>query len=102
MFSNSDVIFEQLAKALYRSTLFVSYADLTGGDQVQLVELQSLSVLMHVLRDSHPHDLVIQDVVGHVLKEIQEAKLPGEMGEDELAHLKDGLQAAPVPCFLTR
>lgn len=95
MFSNSEAIFEQLSKALCRSAMYVSYADLEGGQEAQLMELQSLSVLMHVLRKEHADNLVMQDVTVRVFREIQEIGDPRDFTDEDVAAFQEHLEDVP-------
>ena len=45
MLSNSQTLFEQISKALYRAAMFISNADLTGGEKAWHEEMKAIDVV---------------------------------------------------------
>ena len=62
MLSNSQVIFDQLAEALYRAAFYISFADDTDGAKSRKAELQALHVVMQVLQRDHDEDHFLRDL----------------------------------------
>lgn len=97
MFDPSDETFEILSRALFRAGLFVSHADENGHDQnADLKELQSMSVLMHVMREQHKDSVSMQDIISKVHNHIRDHGDRSEStSKDNYESLCKDLQNAP-------
>lgn len=95
MFSNSAFLFEQLATTLYRAGMYVSFADLTGGEKAQRAEMYALFVLMQILQKQHSEDDFLHD-----LGKLAEGRLEGfdnlvGLPDKDIENIIDDLETTP-------
>jgi hypothetical protein len=56
MLSKSQALFEQISKALYRAGMYVSCADLKGGEKAWHEEMKAIDIVLHVMQKQSSAD----------------------------------------------
>lgn len=62
MFSNSQFIFNDIAAALYRAGLYVSYADKAGGRRARVTEYKAIQTILRILREQNSPESFLHDL----------------------------------------
>lgn len=62
MLSNSQSLFEQISKALYRAGMFVSCADLSGGEKAWHEEMKAIDIVLHVMQKQSSAESFMSDL----------------------------------------
>jgi hypothetical protein len=62
MKSNSQDLFEQISKALYRAGMFVSCADLKGGEKAWHEEMKAIDIVLHVMQKQNSKESFMEEL----------------------------------------
>jgi hypothetical protein len=95
MLSNSQALFSEISRALYRTGAFVSYADLTGGKKAWKAEMQALSFLMQLLQKQNAETSFLHGLAKLASGELDDVDFFMPPSEDELESIRLDLENVP-------
>lgn len=96
MSSNAQTLFSEISKALHRAGLFISYADLTGGEESRKAEMQALSFLVLLLQKQNSEGSFLHDLAKLASGEFQDFDHSAPCSEENLKTIQKDLQNVPL------
>ncbi|WP_435640267.1 hypothetical protein [Micavibrio aeruginosavorus] len=95
MFSNSQFIFSDIAAALYRAGLYVSYADQSGGRRARVNEYKAIQTVLRILHQQNSPESFIHDLAKLAEQDMVPIEKIKNIDKKEVHRLETSLKTVP-------